>query len=537
MQSFWKRLPAAARALLAAGGVLALSLALTFALHNQDTWRTGLWDDTSQSLVFGRILQMQHGQSAPGGFLGTYAVDGDTAGNRYLFRENAVPDPDTFISYSHQTGLQGAAFGILNKVYSLFARGGEARERMLYATNAVLFYAATLVLAGAAWRAFGPLAGAGWLAAAVFSPWLQRGMKDIYWCTWTWLLPALAGLAVWALARRRGRVPPWGYVLVFAAVLVRCMCGFEFISDFLILCEIPLFAAWAQALAARRPARCWFGRMAGAGFAAVGGVLAALGVWLWQNRLYFGSWGAAWANVLEASTRHTVGGEMSIPAVIGQYVFSQDPVLQFCPLALPPLALVVLGAAALALYALAQKRCGGPGLFPALASVWGLSLLAPLSWMALAKMHCQIHTHLVPMLWNFALAPATLLALGALAHQALRPAGVATGLPPLSKGGGTAAGRDGGIALPQGPAGWGHLALRLSGWPRPSRLAGRSPWAVGAGFIPPGDVGAAAGSPGTMQASSPTGVAITQSCGLPGWAQLCRRFASLVKGRWHGRRP
>ena len=97
--------------------------------------------------------------------------------------------------------------------------------------------------------------------------------------------------------------------------------------------------------------------------------------------------------------------------------------IKFGPLALPPLALVVLGAAALALYALAQKRRGGPGLFPALASVWGLSLLAPLSWMALAKMHCQIHTHLVPMLWNFALAPATLLALGALAHQALRPAG------------------------------------------------------------------------------------------------------------------
>ena len=449
MQSFWKRLPAAARALLAAACVLALSLALTFALHNQDTWRTGLWDDTSQSLVFGRILQMQHGQSAPGGFLGTYAVDGDTAGNRYLFRENAVPDPDTFISYSHQTGLQGAAFGILNKVYSLFAKGGEARERMLYATNAVLFYAATLVLAGAAWRVFGPLAGAGWLAAAVFSPWLQRGMKDIYWCTWTWLLPALAGLAVWALARRRGRVPPWGYALVFAAVLVRCMCGFEFISDFLILCEIPLFAAWAQALAARRPARCWFGRMAGAGFAAVGGVLAALGVWLWQNRLYFGSWGAAWANVLEASTRHTVGGEMSIPAVIGQYVFSQGPGAAVRPAG--PCRRWRWSCSARRRWRCMRWRKSGaaaPGCSRRWRACGGLSLLAPLSWMALAKMHCQIHTHLVPMLWNFALAPATLLALGALAHQALRLAGVATGLPPLSKGGGTAAGRDGGIAPP-----------------------------------------------------------------------------------------
>ena len=73
------------------------------------------------------------------------------------------------------------------------------------------------------------------------------------------------------------------------------------------------------------------------------------------------------------------------------------------------------------------------------------------------------------------------------------------------------------FALPQGPAGWGHPALRLSGWPRPSRLAGRSPWAVGAGFIPPGDVGAAAGAPGTMQASSPTGVATPPILRFPGW--------------------
>ena len=72
-------------------------------------------------------------------------------------------------------------------------------------------------------------------------------------------------------------------------------------------------------------------------------------------------------------------------------------------------------------------------------------------------------------------------------------------------------------ALPRGPAGWGHPALRLPGWLRLSRLAGRSPWAVGAGFIPPGDVGAAAGSPGTMQASSPTGVATPPILRFPGW--------------------
>ena len=95
--------------------------------------------------------------------------------------------------------------------------------------------------------------------------------------------------------------------------------------------------------------------------------------------------------------------------------------LQLGPVALPPLALIALGAAGLALMALGQKFGLRPaGSLPALAALWCLGLLAPLSWMVLAKMHCQIHTHLVPILWNFALAPATLTVLGALVWQLAR---------------------------------------------------------------------------------------------------------------------
>ena len=56
-------------------------------------------------------------------------------------------------------------------------------------------------------------------------------MKDLYWCLWTWLLPALAGLLLCAVTQRRGKTPWWCYLLVLAACMVRCMCGFEFISD------------------------------------------------------------------------------------------------------------------------------------------------------------------------------------------------------------------------------------------------------------------------------------------------------------------
>ena len=103
-------------------------------------------------------------------------------------------------------------------------------------------------------------------------------MKDLYWCLWTWLLPALAGLLLCAVTRRRGKTPWWCYLLVFAACMVRCMCGFEFISTFLILCEAPLVYCWAGG-----DRRAWLRRMICTGFAAVGGVAAALGAWFIQG--------------------------------------------------------------------------------------------------------------------------------------------------------------------------------------------------------------------------------------------------------------
>ena len=103
------RIPKFLRIPLTALAVAVLSVALTFFMHNQDTYLTGFWDDYSQSLVFARILQMQQDQSAPGGFLGSYTGQfGDTE-NRYMYRENTPVTPDQYLSYTHQTGQIGRA--------------------------------------------------------------------------------------------------------------------------------------------------------------------------------------------------------------------------------------------------------------------------------------------------------------------------------------------------------------------------------------------------------------------------------------------
>ena len=382
--------------------VLVLSVFLTMWRHNDSDYLTGNWDRYSQDLVFGRILQMQQGQNAPGGFLGSYTPEWGDTQNRAMFREGAAPAATEFVSYTHQSGLQGTLLGLVNRGLLGPFPDGARRETLLYTVNSVLFYAAVLCVCLAIWRTVGALPGAACLAAVLLAPWVQRGMKDLYWCLWTWLLPLLAALLVCRLRRR------WCYAVVFAAVLARCLCGFEFISALLILCELPLVYCFFACPEQRHD---WFARMTGVGFTAVGGVAAALGVWLWQGRLYFGSWAESAANIAQTvSLRVTALESASLPestVTVGEVLhlyFVQDatPLLQ-----LGPLSLTVRGLLAITLVLLAAALLFRWWEALPMAAVWLVSLLGPVSWMVLSKTHSAVHTHLRPMLWHFAFGPCT----------------------------------------------------------------------------------------------------------------------------------
>lgn len=420
MKQKFRSLPAAVQVAVTAMVVVVLAVVLTVWRHNGSTYLTGFWDNGSQTLVFGRMLQMQQNQTSPGGFMGVYTQDWSDEQNRYWYRDNTPVSPQDFQAYTHQTGLQGWAFGVLNKVLSVFEDRGEAREIMLYNINSMLFYAATLLVCLAVWRAWGPLSALAWLCAVVFAPWPQRGMKDLYWCLWTWLLPVLASLLLCRVAVRKGRTSGWCFGLVALAVLIRCMCGFEFVSTFLILCEIPLCCALMQSLCVDRnlpAARRWLGRTVGTGAAALGGMAAALGLWFWQEVQYFGTAAEAFASMTQAVTSRVSVSDnavraVTIPEVLHLYfVENKEPLLQFGPVTITLLPLLAAVLAEGILCAVLLARHGQPAKLAPLAMAWVLSLAAPVSWMVLSKAHAAIHTHLVPMLWHFALVPVSCLAL------------------------------------------------------------------------------------------------------------------------------
>lgn len=420
MKQKFRSLPAAVQVAVTAVVVVVLAVVLTVWRHNGSTYLTGFWDNGSQTLVFGRMLQMQQNQTSPGGFMGVYTQDWSDEQNRYWYRDNTPVSPQDFQAYTHQTGLQGWAFGVLNKVLSVFEDRGEAREIILYNINSMLFYAATLLVCLAVWRAWGPLSALAWLCAVVFAPWPQRGMKDLYWCLWTWLLPVLASLLLCRVTVRKGRTSGWCFGLVALAVLIRCMCGFEFVSTFLILCEIPLCCALMQSLCVDRnlpAARRWLGRTVGTGAAALGGMAAALGLWFWQEVQYFGTAAEAFASMTQAVTSRVSVSDnavraVTIPEVLHLYfVENKEPLLQFGPVTITLLPLLAAVLAEGILCAVLLARRGQPAKLAPLATAWVLSLAAPVSWMVLSKAHAAIHTHLVPMLWHFALVPVSCLAL------------------------------------------------------------------------------------------------------------------------------
>ena len=149
--------------------VLALAALLTTVRHNASAYLTGVGIQAPQTLVYGRIHQMEQGSTPPAAFW----VSTPTIERRHEPR--TVPgrhptDAAAFHPYTHQSGLQGWLFGGVNRLLRHWLPDGLVRETALYWLNSTLFYAAELLVALAVWEEFGPLAAAFGFASVLLAP-------------------------------------------------------------------------------------------------------------------------------------------------------------------------------------------------------------------------------------------------------------------------------------------------------------------------------------------------------------------------------
>lgn len=404
-----------------AAAILFCAGLLAFATHCWNTEASRDWQADSEDLVWGRILEMQQGESHGGGFLGRYLPKGGSGYLKGLFLQGAAQGE--WEAYTHQSGLQGTLYGAANLLLKVFVPQANIRWAALRFANSVLYIAGMLLLGRWIWRKAGFAAALAGFSCVFLTELSTKTMPNLYWVTWTMLLPFLVSAAVCGWVCRDRKHTVLGAALIGTAVLLRCLCGFEFISGIMIAAELPVLF---ELLWAEKEQRGFWLRwaMLVAAFQLVAFALS-FGVWILQDLAYLQDWTLVKEDILATIAKRTGAFAEWVPDNEAYIKSLEDPRLNVLKwylnekLFLNMLSVLdlmkwaLISYVPLLLHGAYKKKVGmelmrqGRWLLLAFASVLG-----PSSWYVLASGHSSIHKVVNGVLWLFPTIPLLLASIG-----------------------------------------------------------------------------------------------------------------------------
>lgn len=229
--------------------LLMASLLLAFGSNWYTVQEKEQWQADSEELIWNRISNaMENGLWADGGFIGLVkSVQGESTDFPTVY-EKGIPGGSDFSVYDRQVGLQGtvgAAFAMAAKRLGVSA---YFVQRILWITTTGLMIFMLLLLAKWACFEWGGAAAAGTLACLVLAPWMQRSVANIYWVIWTMTAPMVV-TAYWGYCVKRKKHLAKGLAeaFLFAMILVRFFCGYEFTTTVMLASELPILYYFLQA--------------------------------------------------------------------------------------------------------------------------------------------------------------------------------------------------------------------------------------------------------------------------------------------------
>lgn len=315
---------------------------------------------------------------------------------------NHTPFPPCRVSaYSSQYGLQGKIF----KHAARYLGGANAIEgfHLVCCLALALILTAIVYLVRIKYNTI--LAGCFFLTFWL-SPWIVNFARNLYWVEFTWFLPMLIGLfCAWKAHSKKCRFLSYG--LAFAAILGKCLCGYEYISSVMLALIAVLAVDLLLALARkdRKNSKLLFGTICGLSVAALSGFLTALCLHA-QLGGHTSLWDGIKSIMHNASVR-TIGDNQnnytdlmldsfnaSIWEVVCTYFHFTTQILPGINGNLFPV-LCILPSCILG-YDFSKKKMDKENAF-----FYIFFLLIPLSWFCLAKSHSYIHTHINYVLWYF----------------------------------------------------------------------------------------------------------------------------------------
>lgn len=405
--------------------VFLAAAAFTLVTHGWSSELSQNWQRQSEELVWGRILQIQRGEFMEGGgFLGRYADGPEIEGQMDYFLSGETPQGE-WRAYSHQSGLQGTLYGIVNLILCVIIPQSNIRLFMLYFINAALYVAMMLFLCRWIWQKVGLTAAVAGFSCVLFTEYSIKAMPNLYWVIWSFIVPFLVSAAVCEWLKRE---PKWksavlGAAMIGLATLVRALCGFEFVSSVMVGAELPVL--WELLNVEKRKRRFWFEFAILVGVFQLVAFAMAFGMWVIQEVLYLQDWEAAKADILSTIAKRTGAFSEWVPDNEAYINSLKEPRLKvlkayfdqkiyFNVLSLLDLVKgAVLSWVPLAIRGIWKRKLDQELVYQSRWLILALvSIAGPASWYVLASGHSAIHQSMNGFLWLFPTIPLLLSVIG-----------------------------------------------------------------------------------------------------------------------------
>ncbi len=177
----------------------------------------------SESLAVGaitaEILRLDIDKNAYG--LGQLISLDDTEADVYSFMGTENHKGYEYIEYKSQIGLQGHVYKAIAHAFPRLNLYQSLRLGCCFFLIFVIF-----LICKQLYIKYGILFACVFGSTTFLSPWVVNFSCNLYWVEFTWFVPMLLGLVCVNYEKRRKYICP----LFFIAILVKCLCGYEYIS-------------------------------------------------------------------------------------------------------------------------------------------------------------------------------------------------------------------------------------------------------------------------------------------------------------------
>ncbi|WP_314113075.1 hypothetical protein [uncultured Solobacterium sp.] len=306
-------------------------------------------------------------------------------------------------SYVSQYGLQGKIFRLVFRVL----HNGELVVR-LSQLMVSLFLAITVVLLCALIKKkYNMLMASCFFLVLWLSPWVVNFARNLYWVEFTWFIPMVIGLFC-SVHIESKKVRIISYFLTFIAILIKCLCGYEYISTIMMGLITFLLADLLQSLISKDKEKAILifrttfiiGTFAIIGFLSAvcmhaqlrgdGNILEGL-VTIFKNDVLRRTSGAD-LNVFASNLWDSINA--SKWEVLCNYFHFNTEIITGIPGKLfQVMCFIPLG---IFIYDYSKKVVNLKDV-----SLYVITFLTSISWIVLAKSHSYIHTHISFVLWYF----------------------------------------------------------------------------------------------------------------------------------------